>query len=125
MVCSSCRDSTVLLLKALGHEDFDHELQQMSSFFRSDLHKFKLKSQLKTLTYITDEKQVGIKDAIKIISSLNASEKLLVSEALKLVKLILTVPATNALSERSFSTLHRLRFYLRSSITQELLTRYL
>ena len=74
------------------------------------------------MTYITDEKQVGIKDAIKIISSLNASEKLLVSEALKLVKLILTVPATNAVSERSCSTLHRFKFYLRSSITQELLS---
>ena len=41
---------------------------------------------------------------------------------LKLVKLILTVPATNAVSERSCSTLHRFKFYLRSSITQELLS---
>ena len=57
-----------------------------------------------------------------MISSLNASEKLLVSEALKLVKLILTVPATNAVSERSRSTLHRFKFYLRSSITEELLS---
>ena len=113
---------TIQLLKALLDEDFDHELQQMSSFFRSDLHKFKLETQLKTLTHIIDEKQVAIKDAITIISSLNASQKLLVSEVLKLVKLILTVPATNAVSERSCSTLHRFKFYLRSSITQELLS---
>ena len=95
----------ILLLKALRDEDFDHELQQMSSFFSSDLHKFKLETQLKTLTHIVDEKQVAIKDAITIISSLNASQKLLVSEVLKLVKLILTVPATNAVIERSCSTL--------------------
>ena len=81
----------------------------MSSFFSSDLHKFKLKTQLKTLTYIADEKQVRVKDAITIISSLNASQKLLVSEMLKLVELILVVPVTNAISERSCSTLHRFK----------------
>ena len=30
-----------LLLKALREEGFGHEFQQMSSFFSSDLHKFK------------------------------------------------------------------------------------
>ena len=75
----------ILLLKALRDEEFDYELQQMSLFFSSDLHKFKLETQLKTLTHIVDEKQIRIKDAIAIISSLNASQKLLVSEVLKLV----------------------------------------
>ena len=32
----------MLLLKALHEEDFGHELQQMTSFFSSDLDKFKL-----------------------------------------------------------------------------------
>ena len=112
----------ILLLKALREEDFGHELQQMSSLFSSDLHKFKSETQLKILTHIVDEKQVTIKDAIKIISSLNASQKLLVYEVLKLVKLILTVPGTNAVSEKSCSTLHRSKFYLRSSMTQEFLS---
>ena len=75
----------ILLLKALRAEDFGHELQQMSSFFSSDLHKFKLGTQFKTLTHIANEKQVGIKDAMTIISLLNASKKLLVSESLKLL----------------------------------------
>ena len=74
------------------------------------------------LSHIVDEKQVRIKDAITIISSLNASQKLLVSEVLKFVQLILTLPATNALSEKSCSALHRFKFYLQSSITQELLS---
>ena len=60
----------------------------MSSFFSSDLHKVQLETQLKTLTHIVDEKQVGIKDAMTIMSTLNASQKLLVSEVLKLVKII-------------------------------------
>ena len=66
------------------------------------------------MTHIVDEKQVGIKVAKTIISLLNTSQKLLVSEVLKL--------ATNAVSERSSSTLHRFKFYLWASITQELLS---
>ena len=77
------------------------------------------------MTDIVDEKQVKIKDAITIISSLNASQKLLVSKMLKLVKLILTVPATNAVSERSGSTFRRVKTYLGSSLTQELQSSYL
>ena len=36
----------------------------------------------------------------------------------KLVKLVLTLPATNACSERSFSALKRIKTYLRSSMSQ-------
>ena len=74
------------------------------------------------MTRTVDENQAAIKDTITIISSLNASQKLLVSEVLKFVKLIITVSPTNALSERSCSTLRRFKFYLRLSITQELLS---
>ena len=48
----------ILLLKALRYKDFDHELQQMSLSFSSDLHKFKLETQLTPLTHIADKKQV-------------------------------------------------------------------
>ena len=54
-----------LLLKALHEEDFDLEHQQISSFFGSDLNKFKLETQLTTFTHIIDEKQVAIKDQKK------------------------------------------------------------
>ena len=84
--------------------------------------KFKLETQIKTLKNIVDEKQVGTKEAIKIISSLNASQKVLVSEVLKLAKLILLVPTTNGVSERSRSTFCSVKTYLRSSMTQEPVT---
>ena len=69
------------------------------------LDKFKLVTQIKTLKNNVDEKQIGIKEAIKIISSLIASQKVIVSEVLKLVKLLLLVPTTSAVSERLRSTL--------------------
>ena len=66
------------------------------------------KNPIKTLKNIVDEKQVGAKEAIKIISPLTASQKLLVSEVLTLVKLTLLVPTiTNVVSERWRSTLCR------------------
>ena len=95
----------MLLLKALSEEDFGHELQQISLFFNSGLDKFKLETELKNVAHIVDETQDEIKDATKIIQSLNASQKLLAAEVLKMVQLILLVLATNAVSERSYSTL--------------------
>ena len=76
----------ILLLKALHEEDFGHELYQY-------------------LRFLT-------KEAIKIISLLKASRKLLVSEVLKLVKLIILAPTTNVASERSRSALCRVKTYL-------------
>ena len=85
----------------MREEDFGHELQQMFLFSTNDIDKFKLKTQLITLTHIVHEKQVEIKDAIEIVSSLNASQNLVVSEVLKFFKLILTVLASNTVIERS------------------------
>ena len=47
---------------------------------------------------------------------------LLASEVPNLDRLILTVPATHAVSERSCSTLCRVKTYMRSSMTQERLS---
>ena len=92
----------ILFLKAFLEEDRGHELQQISSLIRRNLDNFKSETQLKSMQHIVDEKQVGIKDARQTISSLNASQKRLVSKGLNLVKLTLLVPATNAISEISF-----------------------
>ena len=42
----------------------------------------------------------------------------LLSEVVKLINLILVMPATNATSERSFSALKRVKIFLRSSMKQ-------
>ena len=48
----------IILLKALSEEDIRHELQQISSFDNSDLDKFKLETELKTLIHIVDENRL-------------------------------------------------------------------
>ena len=110
-----------------GNTDFKNVvLRRFSSWtlaiyllFSSDLDKFKLETKVKTFKNVADETKAGIKEAIKINMSLNASRKLLLSDLLPLVKLILLVPTTNAVSKRSRSMLCRVKTYLRSSLTQE------
>ena len=43
---------------------------------------------------------------------------MLISEVMKLLKLVIVMPATNAVSERSFSAMQRLYTYLRTTMTQ-------
>ena len=50
--------------------------------------------------------------------SLSTIQLSLVSQVTHLVKLILLMPATNAVSERSASAMHRIKTYLHSSMTQ-------
>jgi len=57
----------------------------------------------------------GIVDYLK---SLSSTARSLYSEIVILVELILVMPATNATSERSFSTLRRIKSYLRTTMTQ-------
>ena len=44
-------------------------------------------------------------------------------EVIKLVKLLMTIPATNASSERAFSTLRYVKNYLRTTMFQERLNK--
>ena len=50
---------------------------------------------------------------------MSTAQKSLINEVMKLVQLILVFPATNAVSERSFSALRRLKNYLRNSMSQQ------
>ena len=53
------------------------------------------------------------------LQQLTSAQKVLISEVILLAKLILVMPATNAISERSFSALRRMKTYLRSTMKQE------
>ena len=59
-----------------------------------------------------------VNSIIKFLQTLNPSERQLYSAIVELVKLILVMPATNAVSERTFSALRRLKTWLRSTMGQ-------
>ena len=61
--------------------------------------------------------------ASEIIAKMVESEAhFLMPELLKIVKIFATMPTTSAQAERSFSTLRRLKTYLRSTMGQERLS---
>ena len=88
------------LLTPFREEDFGHDLQQMSSFLAVTWINLNQRPNWK-LTYCWWE-QVGIK----------------ASEVLKLVKLILLVPTTNAVNERQCWAWYWVKTYLWSFVTQ-------
>ena len=62
-----------------------------------------------------DISEFDVYDLVTFLQSLDSSRRKLLSEISTLGKLLLVMPATNAVSERSFSALKRVKMYLRSN----------
>ena len=101
-------------------EDYGDVLQ----LYADNFHQERLATQLSIL-----HSNVGLevwdlnggaklKGIVTFLQSLNSVESELYTEVIKLTKIILVMPATNATSERSFSALRRLKTWLRSTMNQ-------
>lgn len=92
--------------------------------YGSDLDKERLATQLQILHHnlpkeIENEKGgAKLKGIISCLQTLSPAEYQFYSAVVVVAKLILVMPATNAVSERSFSTLRRLKTWLRSTMHQ-------
>ena len=112
-----------LILKAFNKEDFSKELEAVTDFYDSDFERFNLESQLQLLHQIglkfkeQNHKRFTIQDVITLMQKLPRAHKNMIPEVLTLMKLILVSPATNAVSERSFSALKRLKTACRSTMS--------
>ena len=107
------------LLLLLAEFPENEMVQVIIAFHGSDLNKELLITQLSSLHSTTDKESIS--DLTSVFSYLKRRsniEKEYYSEVIKLAKLILVMPATNALSERSFSALRRIKTGLRSTIEQ-------
>ena len=94
-------------------------IEDISEFYSTDLHLDRLRVQLTTL-HSTDINRsiVDLRAIISYLKGLNDVEKEYYSEVIKVAKLIMVMPATNALSERSFSALRRIKTWLRTTTNQ-------
>ena len=93
----------------------------MTVYGDTDLQQYKLEAQLSLLLEVVqamgyDTSRFDIADLLDFFQSFGNARKLLLSEICTLSKLMLVMPATNAVSERSFSSLKRVRTYLRSTM---------
>ena len=108
-------------LYGLAGEDHDKELAKvMAVYGDTDLQHYKLEAQLSLLPEVVqamgyDTSRFDIADLLDFFQSLGNARKLLLSEICTLGNLMLVMPATNAVSERSFSALKRVKTYLRST----------
>jgi hypothetical protein len=76
--------------------------------------------QLATIFKCDGKKEEAVlSDVLLYMREMTNRERLLLSEIAKVLKLVLVMPATNSTSERSFSTLRRIKIYLRSTMRQD------
>ena len=112
----------MLLVNACQKKDFTSELDAVCKFFKDDLNQDQLQAQLLTLSVNFPDNaapNLNILDIKEHFLSLSSGQRILLDQVNQLLKLILVMPATNATSERSFSTLRRVKNYLRSTMTQQ------
>lgn len=114
-----------LLLLCVRGQDLEEALTQVTDFYREDLDADQLKAHLIVFsaTYSGGTECIG--DIRTYLKGLSRGQRLLISEVVKVMNLILVMPSTNAVSERSFSALRRLKTYLRSTMNQSRLNHLL
>ena len=109
-----------VLIGGFNRNDVESNLEYIGRQFEGDIDTYRLQTELTLLPRIAESanKKVGsinIADTFDILRSAGV-RKVLIPEVIKLAKLIMLMPATNATSERSFSALKRLKTYVRSSM---------
>ena len=108
-----------LLVKAAMAKSYDEEFVTVTKFYRDDINSDLLSIQLKTLPAVirsSDELVNTFYDVRNLVKELKQPLKALISELVKIIKFIIVMPATNAVSERSFSAMHRLFTYQRTNM---------
>ena len=69
--------------------------------------------------HASDTSKLTLKDIVKSVQDMSEAQKMSLCRVWVIFKLLLVMPATNALSEHSFSALRRVKTYLRSTMSQK------
>ena len=109
-----------LLVKAANKEGYDEELKFVTDFYKEDFDPGQLSMQLNVMSCSIpfDSSPHNLASILQFLRSISDPQRALMSEVCTLASLILVMPATNATSERSFSSLRRVKSYLRATMTQ-------
>lgn len=100
-------------------------LKEKLGVHATDFDLEELEAQLILLPSVVKENLESSFDICQKLAAESITINEIMSEVLKLVKLISIVPASAATAERSFSALRRLKTYLRTNMTQKRLTHLL
>ena len=96
------------------------QLRVLHDHFKDDIDFRRLPAQLQVLANIRTPSPVSqLLHAVKAVCRIGDGERGLIPDVIALLKLCLVLPASTASAERSFSTLRRIKSYLRATISQE------
>ena len=100
------------------------DIKHVIEVYKGDINEVAFGTQLTLMRTLMQSRfsninTVTLSDIVKVFQEMKPTSRLLFSEIVTVLKLVLVMPATNATSERSFSALRRLKTYLRSTMTQE------
>ena len=109
-----------MVLKPAQGEDYNDDLKKTVEFFKTDFNVAGLKTQLELFSSIDNTvREGGITAILNWAKSLSRVERSLFSEIIVIIRLLLVMPATNAVSERGFSAMRRIKSFLRSTMSQQ------
>ena len=109
-----------LLVSAANSQTFNDQFTEVVAFYGDDFDSSQLSAQLQNFgTFFSGSaEKVSLHDCLVALQDMSSTQKEFFSEICTLTRLILVMPATNAASERSFSTMRRLKTYLQSTMRQ-------
>ena len=107
-----------LLVKGCKQLDYQHELDLVKSLYDKDLNYQNLEIQFQTIASSVKD-DLSLDGIVSYLKTLSSTARSIYSEIVTLVELILVMPATNATSERTFSALHWIKSYLRTTMSQQ------
>ena len=135
VMCPALTDRHCAALSAKAHsgsdvittackgQNYEEELDFVCNFFTNDFNKIELAAELLTLrtfygTEVAADEKPSVNSIKTALLALSTMQRKLLGAVVRLFQLLVTLPATNATSERSFSALRRIKSYLRSTMSQ-------
>ena len=97
-----------ILINAVNQKCYEDSLSILKEMYERNFHWKNLTVQLGQFAAFLDTRNISA-------TKLNKTQKMLLPEVTKLAKLRFVLPATNATFEWSFSTMKRVKTYLRST----------
>ena len=96
-----------LLIKVILGESFEEELQKVIAFYHDDFNNI-LRVQLRTLPAVIGQGEGSVNtlyDIRILVKQLKRPIRNLISEVVKIIKLVIVMSATDSVSEHSFSAM--------------------
>ena len=108
-----------IFLNAINGKDSSQHLKVVCDVFKNDLNPTNLQVQLEQFANLFQDKRYCSIDTLVVLPTfgMNKSQKMLLPDVVKLARLFIVTPATNASSEKAFSGMKRIKTYLRNSTT--------